>query len=83
MFQKNTFKLVFFDGVARTFPTHKDMGVGRGAGIWKLQQMNTAFLILRGQAPPEIKVGGLGPYGPPGSATYGLMLNMKFQNCRI
>jgi len=34
MFQKNTFKLVFFDGVARTFPTHKDMGVGRGAGIW-------------------------------------------------
>jgi len=22
-----------FNGVARTFPTHKHMGVGRGAGI--------------------------------------------------
>ena len=28
----------FFNGVARTFPTHKHMGVGRGAGIWKSQQ---------------------------------------------
>jgi len=35
---KNTFKLVFFNGVARTFPTHKRMDVGRGAGIWKFQQ---------------------------------------------
>jgi len=23
----------FFNGVAQTFPTHKHMGVGRGAGI--------------------------------------------------
>jgi len=23
----------FFNSVARTFPTHKHMGVGRGAGI--------------------------------------------------
>ena len=28
----------FFNGVARTFPTHKLMGVGRGAGIGKYQQ---------------------------------------------
>jgi len=28
----------FFNGVARTFPTHKDMCVGRGAGFWKFQQ---------------------------------------------
>jgi len=27
-----------FNGVARTFPTHKHMGVRRGAGIWKVQQ---------------------------------------------
>jgi len=25
--------LKFFNGVARTFPTHKHMGVGRGEGI--------------------------------------------------
>jgi len=27
-----------FNGVARTFPTHKHVGVGRRAGIWKVQQ---------------------------------------------
>ena len=30
---KNTFKWWLFNGVARTFPTHKHRGVGRGAGI--------------------------------------------------
>jgi len=30
---KNTFKMVVFNGAARTFPTNKHMGVERGAGI--------------------------------------------------
>jgi len=30
--------LKFFNGVARTFPTHKHMGVGRGPGILNFQQ---------------------------------------------
>jgi len=30
---KNTFEMVFFNGVTRTFPTHKHTGVGRGAVI--------------------------------------------------
>jgi len=29
--------------------------------------------LKMGAAPPEIKVGGLGPCGPPGSATYGFI----------
>jgi len=38
MFQKILLKWCFFNGVARTFPTHKHMGVGRGAVIWNFQQ---------------------------------------------
>jgi len=33
MFQEILLKWWFFNGVAGTFPTHKHMGVGRGAGI--------------------------------------------------
>jgi len=33
-----------FNGVARTFPTHRVMGVGRGAGIWKVQQKKRCLL---------------------------------------
>jgi len=38
MFQNIFLRWWFFNGVARTFPTHKHMGVERGAGIWKFQQ---------------------------------------------
>jgi len=33
MLQKILLKWWFINGVARTFPTHKRMGVGRGVGI--------------------------------------------------
>jgi len=29
---------IVINGVARTFPTYKHMGVGRGERIWKFQQ---------------------------------------------
>ena len=37
-FQQILSKWCFLNGVAQTFPTHKSMGVGRWAGIWKFQQ---------------------------------------------
>jgi len=39
--------------------------------LLKPNKQNSKLKSGRGKAPPEIKVGGLGPCGPPGSATYG------------
>ena len=40
----NSFKMVGFNGVTPTFPTHKHMGVRKGAGIWNFSK-NAVFLI--------------------------------------
>jgi len=38
-----------FDVVARTFPTHKHMAVGRGGGNFKFSAKKAVFLISNGK----------------------------------